>query len=333
MLTFVSLPLPHWHTHHRLSAKPVKSLPKPKVLLPNLTQPRRLTNLVAMAQQAVSSEKHGPVVQQKKFLIPNKNGHMLAGVLHDVGSGRLAVLCHGFRSNKEQETLLNLANSLTREGISAFRFDFSGNGESEGSFQYGGYWKEVDDLRDVVLHLSQAKQEVCAIVGHSKGGDVVLLYASKYHDISTVVNVSGRFDLKKGIEERLGKDFMERVQKDGFIDVRNSKGDVILYHVTLESLMDRLNTDVFAASKSINHNCRVLTVHGSKDEIIPVEDALEFDKLIPNHKLVIVEQANHCYTAHQSELASIVVDFIKDSCQPKKPSSEQVMAANVQVED
>lgn len=40
------------------------------------------------------------VVQQKKFLIPNKDGHMLAGVLHDVGSGRLAVLCHGFRSNK-----------------------------------------------------------------------------------------------------------------------------------------------------------------------------------------------------------------------------------------
>ncbi|CAN6441797.1 unnamed protein product [Victoria cruziana] len=322
-MTSVSLPLPHRHPHHHHSFKPVKSLPRPKALPPNLIQPRYPTNLVLMAQQAVSSEEHGTVVQQKKFLIPNKDGHMLAGVLHDVGSGRLAVLCHGFRSNKEQETMLNLADSLTREGINAFRFDFSGNGESEGSFQYGGYWKEVDDLREVVLHLSQANQEVCAIVGHSKGGDVVLLYASKYHDISTVINISGRFDLKKGIEERLGKDFMERIQKDGFIDVRNSKGSVT-YRVTLESLMDRLNTDVFAASKSIHQNCRVLTVHGSEDEIIPVEDALEFDKLIPNHKLVIVEQANHCYSAHQSELASIVVDFIKDSCQPQKPISEQV---------
>lgn len=56
------------------------------------------------------------------------------------------------------------------------------------------------------------------------GGDVVLLYASKYHDIHTVVNVSGRYDLKKGIEERFGKDFMDRIQ-DGFVDIKNKKGN------------------------------------------------------------------------------------------------------------
>jgi hypothetical protein len=56
------------------------------------------------------------------------------------------------------------------------------------------------------------------------GGDVVLLYASKYHDIKTVVNLSGRYDLKVGIEERLGKDYLERIKKDGFIDVRTRTG-------------------------------------------------------------------------------------------------------------
>jgi len=56
------------------------------------------------------------------------------------------------------------------------------------------------------------------------GGDVVLLYASKYHDIKTVVNLSGRYDLKAGIEERLGKDYLERIWKDGFIDVKRSSG-------------------------------------------------------------------------------------------------------------
>jgi len=54
------------------------------------------------------------------------------------------------------------------------------------------------------------------------GGGVVLLYASKYHDIKTVVNLSGRYDLKAGIEERLGKDYLERIRKDGFIDVMRS---------------------------------------------------------------------------------------------------------------
>lgn len=53
----------------------------------------------------------------------------------------------------------------------------------------------------------------------------MLLYASKYRDISTVVNVSGRFYMDKGIEERLGKDFLERIKKDGFIDVKNKAGN------------------------------------------------------------------------------------------------------------
>lgn len=52
------------------------------------------------------------------------------------------------------------------------------------------------------------------------GGGVVLLYASKYHDIKAVVNLSGRYDLKDGIEERLGKGYMERIKEDGFIDVK-----------------------------------------------------------------------------------------------------------------
>ena len=51
----------------------------------------------------------------------------------------------------------------------------------------------------------------------------MLLYASKYRDIKRVVNVAGRYDLKGGIEKRLGRDFLLVIQKEGFIDVK-SKG-------------------------------------------------------------------------------------------------------------
>lgn len=67
---------------------------------------------------------------------------------------------------------------------------------------------------------------------------------------------------------------------------------------------------------------RVLTVHGSADEIIPVQDAFEFSKVIPNHKHHIIDGANHCYTEHESELASIVVEFIKSIQVPPKPNIE-----------
>lgn len=61
-------------------------------------------------------------------------------------------------------------------------------------------------------------------------------------------------------------------------------------------LMDHLGIDVLAACLSIDQNCTILTIHGSEDEIVPSQDALEFAKLI-THKLHIVG-ADHRYLLH-----------------------------------
>ncbi|XP_010090057.2 putative uncharacterized protein YDL057W [Morus notabilis] len=261
-----------------------------------------------------------PVVQQKRLIVPNKYGEKLVGLLHDTGSVEIVILCHGFQATKEHRIMINVAVALEKEGISAFCFDFSGNGESEGTFEYGNYKKEADDLHAVIEHFSGANHVISGILGHSKGGDVVLLYASRYHDVHTVVNVSGRYDLKSGIAERMGEDFMERLKEKGYFDVKDRKENVS-YRVTEESMTERLNTDMHAACLAIDKECRVLTIHGSADEIIPVEDAFEFAKIIPNHKLRIVEGADHRYTAHLAELASIAVGFIKETLEQDKAAS------------
>lgn len=66
----------------------------------------------------------------------------------------------------------------------------------------------------------------CAILvnGIFAGGNAVLLYSSRYNDVNTVVNISGRFDLERGIEGRLGKDYLQRIKQNGFIDVKNRRG-------------------------------------------------------------------------------------------------------------
>ncbi|KAH6779091.1 alpha/beta-Hydrolases superfamily protein [Perilla frutescens var. hirtella] len=251
---------------------------------------------------------------QQRITIPNKQGQKLIGVLHDTGSTNLVVLGHGFRASKESNTMVNLAVALENEGISAFRFDFSGNGESEGPFEYGNYSGEVEDLRAIVEYFNGVNRVTVGVLGHSKGGSVVLLYASKYHDIGAVVNVAGRYDLKSGIEKRLGENYVERVKKDGYIDVKTKTG-AVNYRVTEKSLLERLNTNMHEACLSIDNNCRVLTVHGSADDVILVDDALEFAKIIPNHQLEIIEGADHKFSSHQDELASVVLRFIKEGLQ------------------
>ncbi|KAF2287018.1 hypothetical protein GH714_036997 [Hevea brasiliensis] len=242
-----------------------------------------------------------PGLQLQRVIVENKHGEKLVGLLHETGSKQLAVVCHGFQSSKERIPMVNLAAAVEKEGISAFRFDFAGNGESEGSFQYGNYRREADDLRAVVQHFHEQNRVIIAVIG-----------IVKYKDVHTVVNISGRFNLKRGIEGRLGKDVLQRIKQNGFIDIKNKKGK-FEYRVTEESLMDRLTTDTHAACLSIQPKCRVLTVHGSMDKIVPVEDALEFAKFISNHKLHIIEGADHEYTSHQGELASIVLDFLQEN--------------------
>lgn len=46
--------------------------------------------------------------------------------------------------------------------------------ESEGSFHFGNYWGEAEDLRAVIQHFSGTSRIVSAIIGHSKGMPFVL---------------------------------------------------------------------------------------------------------------------------------------------------------------
>ncbi|XP_026447288.1 uncharacterized protein LOC113347827 isoform X6 [Papaver somniferum] len=181
-----------------------------------------------------------------------------------------------------------------------------------GAFEFGNYNKEADDLHSIVFYFLGMKRVIGGILGHSKGGDTVLVYASKHHDVPMVINVSGCYNMEEGIKERLGERFMERIKENGCIDVMDGEGN-FWCRVTEESLLERLATDMRALCLSIPKDCRVFTVHGSEDECIPVEDAFKFSKIIHNHKLHIVEGADHCYNNHQSELVEVVVNFIKES--------------------
>lgn len=72
------------------------------------------------------------------------------------------------------------------------------------------------------------------------------MYTAKYNDIHAIVNISGRFNLQQGIEGRLGKDFLQRIKQDGFIDVKNKRGGlsditVLFFDLTVACFDSQLN--------------------------------------------------------------------------------------------
>ncbi|QCD99895.1 calcium-dependent protein kinase [Vigna unguiculata] len=77
---------------------------------------------------------------RQKVIMTKKNASKLVGILHESGTSKIVILCHGLRPTKEDNIMINLASALENSGFSSFRFDFSGNG-----FQYssGQSVKEV----------------------------------------------------------------------------------------------------------------------------------------------------------------------------------------------
>ena len=105
---------------------------------------------------------------------------------------------------------------------------------------------------------------------------------------------------------------MQRIRKDVFTEVTDKMGSFI-YRVTKESLEDCLSTDMQTACLSVDKNFQVLTVHGSQDETVPFQDAVEFSKLIINHKLHIIQGADHRYLSHQVDLAKTLLKFVRSN--------------------
>ena len=59
----------------------------------------------------------------------------------------VAILCHGLGDHKNGFVLPQMAVALAEKGLSSLRFDFPGNGESDGTFRYANMKEEVRQHR------------------------------------------------------------------------------------------------------------------------------------------------------------------------------------------
>lgn len=110
----------------------------------------------------------------------NRNGHTLRGIvtLPDTDQKVPCVLfLHGFMSNIAGYKGLNtrIARDLAEAGIGCARFDFYGNGESDGEFQDTTFTGACEDAQDLFAWLGQqsfADPRQLYLSGQSMGGYV-----------------------------------------------------------------------------------------------------------------------------------------------------------------
>lgn len=169
----------------------------------------------------------------EKFSIPVQDNENVVAIHHEADSDKWIFFCHGFGSNKEG-SYEKRAEKMVKDGWNAVRFDFRGNGESDGEFIEQGLSSKINDLKAVVEHFDP---ENYVLFGSSFGGKVVFHSSMELKPEAVVgrapVTYNQIMDKYKAIIEKKGKfthhpgatidkRFYEDLEKHEFEEVVNS---------------------------------------------------------------------------------------------------------------
>ena len=234
--------------------------------------------------------------------ITNEHGEEIDYTCHDAGGDRLAVLGHGVTGNKDRPFVTALAEGLAAAGISALRLSFSGNGSSGGRFQDCTISKEVADLGAVLDAVGDRR---VGYIGHSMGGAVGVIRASEDKRLRWLVSLAGM------------------VHTEAF--ARREFGDVVpgsgcMWEEEDCPLSQVFMNDMATISTVVDRGAAIrvpwLLVHGSEDDVVPLEDSRDIvaraEKTTP--RLVEIEDAGHVFSnGATAAMVAAVVEWVQES--------------------
>jgi pimeloyl-ACP methyl ester carboxylesterase len=204
-----------------------------------------------------------------KLTTKNDFQEALVGELTGELGEKLTIICHGLADTKDNPTFIRLAEELQP----SFRFDFSGNGESEGMFEDSTYHKQVQDLNAVLNHFTKEGVKEFCLVGHSMGGGVVQVVAqdARVTALISLAGVSKADSFKEKFPEILKK---VKEGKPAFFFGKEK------YPVT-QKYIDSANTiDIMAAAPNVH--ATALALQGSDDAAIRAGQSKEWLEAMPD---------------------------------------------------
>lgn len=217
------------------------------------------------------------------------------------------ILLHGLESSKDSGKWPIVASELCSEGYACLRFSFRGCGEgmekSQGEFEDVTLTARINDYQ-AALHFLQTIDEVdinrLGIIGSSFGGMTAIAGIARMGiKVKAIVAMGTPYKIPRFDEPRIPKKIGEyyvlpsgrRFKKDFYEDLK--KYDLLL---------------------AIKNAPPILILHGSLDEVVPVEHAYKlYEAALEPKKLVIVEGADHVFsqTRHLNRAIALSLEWFK----------------------
>ena len=242
--------------------------------------------------------------------IKNQDGEILEYTFHagQENARNLLIIGHGVTGNKDRPFVVALAEAVAAEGLPVLRFSFSGNGGSGGDFRQSTISKEVNDLKAVLSAADSSGYRVI-YAGHSMGGAVGVLAAASDERIKFLISLAGMVNTQAFYEREFG----EETPDSGCMWEEPSCPLSSTFKNDLENIGS-------TASKAGGIKVPWLIVHGSTDDVVPIEDSQEIFALANEpKKLVEIPGANHVFSEDgEKPMIDAVIDWIGESLQGKE---------------
>ena len=227
----------------------------------------------------------------------------------DNKSKNTLVFLHGWGQNIHM--MLPIANQFTKDN-NVLVIDLPGHGKSNEPSYAWELDKFVDMLHELFENL-KIKEPI--LIGHSFGGKLSMIYASKYKVKKLVLLSSplkGEYKkipfkvkvLKKVAKVPGLKSMAEHFKKHmGSTDYRNATPimrDILVKHV---------NTDVTENCKKIK--VPTIIIWGTADTTVSINQAYEIESLIPDSAVITYEGMKHfAYLDNAKQTVNIIKSFI-----------------------
>ena len=223
------------------------------------------------------------------------------------------VFLHGFMSDIEGKKPKTFFNYAKKNKLGFLALEYSGHGKSTGKFINGNISKWSKEIKITIKKI--IKKNKFVLVGSSMGAWLAL---NQFKDFKKQIKgFLGIGSAPEFLENLMWRKFTKTMKKEtkkrGIYYLKHANYE---YPITYQLIKDGRKNKVL--NKKINSQISVTMIHGSKDEVVPVNYSKKVLKMFTKakKKLIIVKNGDHSLSTKNRlkkinlELNKIVFDII-----------------------
>jgi pimeloyl-ACP methyl ester carboxylesterase len=193
------------------------------------------------------------------------------------------ITCHGLLASKDGPKYILLATELQKIGISSFRFDFRGCGESEGRLSNSNITNRKRDLEAVIAYVTRKLgYKKIGLFGSSMGGFISFLLAASEPRVKALVSLATPFSMTELFEVRERNGGFYEI--DGILFNNEFISDVRAHGTLPKDLLSQIL-------------CPTLLFHGTFDLLVPLSHAHKlFENLTSKKELQVIDGGDHIFS-------------------------------------